>query len=123
MKQITRSCLALLIVIPCLGTFAQSTDVWTGGSYVYNPTNLPCLTAEDYAYYHQVVAENIAELESRSHRSYAKGRTSLQVTLEWPIAQAAGYDYTSTWAISNYMDHDDTTGSLEDPADCSSEKL
>lgn len=114
MKQITRSCLALLMVIPCLGTFAQSTDVWTGGSYVYNPTNLPCLTAEDYAYYHQVVAENIAELESRSHRSYAKGRTSQQVTLEWPIAQAAGYDYTSTWAISNYMDHDDTTGSLED---------
>lgn len=114
MKQITRSCLALLFVIPSLGLFAQENQKTVGGSYVHNPNGLPCLTAEDYAYYHQIIAENIAHLESRQQRAYSPNRTSQQVALEWPIAQAAGFTYNSTWAISNYVDHDDTTGSLED---------
>jgi hypothetical protein len=114
MKQITRSCIALLFVIPSLGISAQEIGELVGGSYVHNPTNLECLTTEDYAFYHQAIAQNIANLENKQQRAYSSARASQQVALEWPIAQAAGFDYNSTWAISNYVDHDDTTGSLED---------
>ncbi|MFT5752649.1 MAG: murein DD-endopeptidase MepM/ murein hydrolase activator NlpD, partial [Dokdonia sp.] len=114
MKQITRSCIALLFVISYLEISAQESQEVVGGSYVHNPTNLACLTAEDYAYYHQVIADNIADLEGRQQRAYSPERSSQQVALEWPISQAAGFTYNSTWAISNYVDHDDTTGSLED---------
>lgn len=114
MKQITISCLALLFVLPYLEISAQESQEALGGSYIHNPTNLPCLTAEDYAYYHQAIADNIADLEGRQQRAYSPERFSQQVALEWPISQAAGFPYNSTWVISNYMDHDDATGALED---------
>jgi len=67
--------------------------------------------------YHNAVAANQAYLSQeglRIFQNYANNLSEQQVSFIWPVQQAAGFDYNSTWAISVYLDHDDATGGLQD---------
>ena len=111
MKQITLGCLIALMMAAATAVKAQQT---AGGAFTHNPDELPCLTQADYDYYNDVVTQNTALLEAQGLRAYQPGLSSEIIAFDWPVAQASGFEYNSTWAISNYVDHDDTTGALED---------
>jgi len=94
---------------------AQSQGVTPkGGAYDFNPSQIACVTPENYELYREQVTKNTKQLVAANKRLYAPNRASQQVAFEWPVAQAEGFDYNSFWSISNYVDHNDATGQLSD---------
>lgn len=112
MKSITVVFSAALVLLTAAPVIGQSDALTAGGGFDPNPNNVPCLTEEDRRIYKQEVANGIAALEANG--------TLLPVTeggsvlFRWPVEQAAGFNYNSTWSISNYLDHNNATGVLED---------
>ena len=107
--------LVFAAVIVCFSTsslFAQVEVVSGGGGIDPNPSRVACITPEQRAIYQAELDASIAMLE-------AEGRLlpvseGAGVLFRWPVEQAPGFDYNSTWSISNYVDHNPASGVLED---------
>ncbi|MFC4633691.1 peptidoglycan DD-metalloendopeptidase family protein [Dokdonia ponticola] len=98
-------------------TFGVSMAQVVGGESVFNPEGIECVSEEDYALYHAAVAQNQAMLTQQGLRLYQNDISNFseqQVSFAWPVQQADGFEYNSTWGISVYFDHDETTGGLQD---------
>ena len=91
---------------------AQDDPTSGGGQFVVNPDGVPCLTDEDYVRINADLEESISNLETSG--LLASASSGGGVLFDWPVAQAAGFDYNSTWSISNYVDHNPASGVLED---------
>ena len=113
MKLILRvSFLSFMLLV-----FGVSMAQVAGGEKVFNPDGVNCVSAEEYEIYHAAVADNIEQLTKEGLRVYQNNlnrSSEQQVSFTWPVQQAAGFEYNSTWGISVYFDHDETTGGLED---------
>lgn len=119
MKHFIHRALAVaFLLFSGLTMYGQRSVVPQGGELHPNPEGVPCLTAEDYNFYHAAVAQNIATLEAQNKRIFNPNRASQQVLFDWPIAQADGFDYNSTWAISNYVDHNASFPNQIEDWDC-----
>jgi len=96
--------------------FAVSSAQVAGGERVFNPEGITCVKAEEYEIYHNAVVANQKYLSQEGLRLYQNSvsRSEQQVSFIWPVQQAKGFKYNSTWAISVYLDHDDTNGGLQD---------
>ena len=106
MKHFTHVALQIYIVIfTGLTMYGQLSIIPQGGAIHPNPDGVPCLTPEDYNLYQVIISQNIAQLDAQNKRAFNVNRATQQVLFDWPIAQADGFDYNSTWAISNYVDH------------------
>lgn len=116
MKLILRVTLLLCILGIYNVSVAQELEETQGGQVIFNASGLNCLSEEEYQTYQETLLDNVEALsrdELRSYRPHLQ-RESQQVAFAWPVKQADGFDYNSTWAISVYFDHDETTGGLED---------
>ena len=103
-------CLTLLVL-------GVSTAQVAGGEKVFNPEGIHCVSAEEYEIYHAAVSDNLEQLTQQGLRLYQNNQSNSseqQTSFIWPVQQADGFDYTSTWGISVYFDHDETTGGLQD---------
>ena len=113
MKLILRvSFLSLMLLL-----FGVSVAQVAGGEKVFNPDGINCVSVEEYEIYHAAVANNIEELTKQGLRLYQNNlsrSSEQQVSFTWPVQQADGFEYNSTWGISVYFDHDESTGGLED---------
>lgn len=97
--------------------FGVSVAQVAGGELVFNPEGIDCVSEEEYQIYHTAVAQNQEMLTQQGLRLYQNNPSNLseqQVSFSWPVQQAPDYEYNSTWAISAYFDHDQTTGGLQD---------
>lgn len=112
MKLILRVSFLLCMFLALSTSVAQT----IGGERVFNPDGVNCVSSEEYEIYHNAVATNQEYLSREGLRLYQNNvsRSEQQVSFIWPVQQTDGFEYNSTWAISVYFDHDDTTGGLED---------
>lgn len=109
MKLITHLLLFMCFFHVFDATIAQT----AGGEWVFNSEGINCVTAEQYELYHAAVQTNKINLTAQGLRS-PQNFSNEQVSFIWPVQQANGFNYNSTWAISVYFDHDTTTGGLLD---------
>lgn len=113
MKHFLHASLLSVSLILIAQMRAQTSEA-QGGEYIFNESKTPCLTQEQYEVYHQAVTNNKEMLDMQGKRVYSKNSAGDQVLFDWPIKQATGFDYDSTWAISNYVDHNPASGQLSD---------
>lgn len=73
-----------------------------GGEFVIEKTE--CITPQERARIQGVLQQNIADLQQLGILPTAYPKR--QVALQWPVRQAAGFNYNSYYGISNYFDHD-----------------
>jgi len=85
-----------------------------GGTFQPNPSDTPCLTDQDYAFYTELIAINQQELDLEGIRFTPATSNEVTVDFIWPVIKAADSPYKSSWAISNYVDHNSATGELSD---------
>ncbi len=86
--------------------FAQSmADTPQGGEGIIPRNTEPCLTEAQRAEIKRMTDENIEQLKAAG--TYQEiNRSGGHPLFNWPVAQAAGFDYHSVWALTNYVDHD-----------------
>lgn len=98
----------LLLVLFSLSTMAQ-TGIH-GGPFHFE--NNKCITDEARALLNDELAHNLHLLESQGIISTER---SNQITpFIWPIRQAEGFNYNNVYGISNYVDTDQSSGSIQD---------
>jgi len=85
-----------------------------GGAFQPNPSNTPCLTDEDYVLYAELIALNQQALDIDGIRFAPVANSEVTVNFIWPVKKAVNSPYSSTWAISNYVDHNSNIGELLD---------
>lgn len=85
-----------------------------GGEVIFNASQEACLTEEDHEFYISQMTANKVLLDEQGRRSFQPNNASQQVFFEWPVRQTDGFDYSSTWSISNYVDHNPNTNQLQD---------
>lgn len=86
-----------------------------GGGFESNPVNLPCLSSGDYDYFHEMVALNRAFLNANHTRVASQASFGDNtVSFIWPVKEVEDSPYHSSWAISNYVDHDPVVGAVSD---------
>ena len=112
MRLLIIAIISLGIAVPGNSIKAQEIGPTQGGEFVANPDNISCLTPEEYDFYNEQIANNMATLEAAG--TLAPVTEGASVLFQWPVEQAAGFNYNSTWSISNYVDHDSASSSLED---------
>ncbi|MFD2822453.1 peptidoglycan DD-metalloendopeptidase family protein [Lacinutrix iliipiscaria] len=98
----------LLIVCLCFHhLYAQDKNHgFGGGEYIFNQTKTPCLTSEQRERIKGQLQEHIELLKLENKLAYSvSARNGGHVLFDWPIQQAAGFNYNDTWAISGYVDH------------------
>lgn len=79
-----------------------------GGEYSHDHSE--CITNQERMEVNRIVEQNIKKLNIQINKS-----NNMPVLYDWPIVQNPAFDYNSTWAISNYVDHDvNYPGQLED---------
>ncbi len=110
-KSYTKKLFYFIFLSSVMG-FAQEVGDTMGGEFVANPSNTSCLTAADYTSYFEQIDINKAALNAAGTLLPITEGSS--VLFDWPVAQAAGFDYNSVWSISSYADHDPASGSIED---------
>ena len=111
MKQF---CLLLVVLIfaacPRLA-FAQTVHTDTaehGGAYPLNKNTAanPCITASEY----ETIEKRIAENQHMLKKNTSAGKSTGTTLFSWPLRMANGLNDCSYYLISNYVDHDPTTG-------------
>lgn len=66
-----------------------------------------CISDADADYNNQMVKDNMSLLQQQNKLI---SRSIEQISFDWPLKQSAGFEYKSTWAISNYIDRDPSSG-------------
>lgn len=116
MKLILRVVILLCILGVYNMAIAQESVQMQGGEMIFNPSGLNCVSEGEYQIYRDGLLENVEKLRRDGTRAFRPdlNRNSQQVAFTWPVRQASGFNYNSTWAISGYFDHNENVGSLED---------
>ncbi|WP_025741995.1 carbohydrate-binding protein [Aquimarina pacifica] len=83
-----------------------------GGKNPRDIQETACLSSEQRKSIFDLLSKSRASLKKTNKYHTIKANQTVQFI--WPVEQAAGFDYNSTWAISNYVDHDSATNSLSD---------
>jgi murein DD-endopeptidase MepM/ murein hydrolase activator NlpD len=83
--------------------FAQTPGAAMGGEYVFNSQHINCTTPLQHAQIEQLLNQKKDSL-GRAKKLIAKS-TNQNPLFIWPVQQADGFNYNSTWSISNYVDH------------------
>lgn len=69
-----------------------------------------CISDAEIIKINQKINENKVSLKTQN-KLISRGTT--QVLFDWPLRQSSGFDYKSTWVISNYIDHDLSSALLD----------
>lgn len=85
-----------------------------GGEVIFNPAYEPCLTSASRDQDRLEIVQNQKMLDTQSRRAYTPGRAIEHILFDWPVRQAAGFNFASTWAVSSYVDHNPTIDQLQD---------
>ncbi len=76
-----------------------------GGEYLGIPNKTtPCLTDEQRTRIIEELNANMNMLKESGRLAFQE-HSRMPVSYIWPIQQASGFSYNSTWGISNYVDH------------------
>ena len=104
-------CLLMGSFIGVVTLYGQSSF---GGEFHPNAASTPCLTDEDYAFYAELITLNRNALDADGLRFAPTAASTNTVNFIWPVQKAADTPYHSTWAISNYVDHNPVIGQVSD---------
>ena len=85
-----------------------------GGGVLPDTLSIACVSPEDYAYYQEMITLNQEWLDAQGTRLVSQSLRTNTVSFIWPVQKAVDTPYHSTWAISNYMDHNPNIGALTD---------
>ena len=83
-----------------------------GGEFKFNTNNIPCISEEAKEKIAIEVDANITVLKKQGKLSIRKVSLAAPQFI-WPVRKASTVEFNEVWAISNYVDHDNTSG-LED---------
>jgi len=84
---------------------AQSmADTPQGGEGIIPRNTEPCLSEVQRTALKRIISENIEQLKAAG-RYQEINRSGGHPLFNWPVTQAAGFDYNSNWATINYVDH------------------
>ena len=86
-----------------LAGFAQNQAPAGGGGY--QPPVAECVSAPQRRQIEADLAANVARLRQQGLLPAAGPARPMNVSLNWPLRQAAGFDYTNIHGISNFVDH------------------
>ncbi len=104
-------CIIFLFAVFHLNGQTASFISSNGGSY--KPAPSQCLPSSERAVAEAKTAANVALLQAQGKLPTANEKQI--VLFEWPLRQAAGFNYNSYYGISNYVDHNtNVPNQLED---------
>lgn len=118
MKTITICALQLLLCTVPFTVLAQDLRLESipdgGGEYLVgrNDADHPCITHEQYRVMEKQCADNLKLLYLGKHDQPSYPQTP--VTFNWPLRTANGLNDCSYYAIFNYVDQDQASGSIKD---------
>ncbi|WP_052732461.1 peptidoglycan DD-metalloendopeptidase family protein [Hymenobacter terrenus] len=95
--------LLFCLTLCALSSLAQSVAPTGGGGY--QPPAAECVTPAQRQQIETLLSANIARLRGQRLLPASGAARSTTVPLSWPLRQAAGFDYASTYGISNFVDH------------------
>lgn len=92
----------LLLLSICTLLTAQSFQESGSGAYYFEHED--CITPEERQRIQTMIDKNVERLAQEGNLPTIN--PSSIVLLEWPVAQADGFNYNSFYGISNFVDHD-----------------
>lgn len=95
--------IAYLGIIVALCGQKTNADLPDGGG-AFEPEKVECVPLAERQRIQSMLEENKARLEQEGLLPLL--HSPQLVSLEWPLRQAAGFDYSNYYGISNYVDHD-----------------
>jgi murein DD-endopeptidase MepM/ murein hydrolase activator NlpD len=84
-----------------------------GDEYKFEHTHGPCITNEERA-----VINNKIEFNIQKYKIKRTQNKNMMVLFDWPLAQNPIFDYNSTYAISNFVDHNTSYPNELEDWDC-----
>lgn len=106
MKKTLFTTLSFLFV---LGSYAQDiVPTAIGGEYIFNPGKVSCITHSQRTAIDQNLQKNKKSLHNSKKLIFKKNTQEIPSFI-WPVKQAEGFTYNDVWAISNYIDHSDSS--------------
>jgi len=103
----------LLVSVLCYMTILLSAQTFTavqGGEYLFEKTN--CISDSERKQVKLQVQKNIQQLKNKGILN-DKSINNAIVSFDWPLRQTAGLNFNSYYAISNYVDQDQSGGLLD----------
>jgi len=91
--------LLISIVLPLTPIQSQVIHDHSGGEGNAIRQEIECISDEERKKVNEIINQNIKKFNIKNKKS------SMIVPYEWPIQQNPSFDYNSTYAISNYVDH------------------
>ena len=93
-----------------IGLYSQPINIKGGNLEYVFPKTENCLPEEDRTLIIKTLQRNRKELIKKGLLIDVPDERNKDVLYEWPITSIFGLKYNSAWAISNYVDHDATSG-------------
>ena len=100
-----------ILCIFSLSLNAQFKQANGGGEFI--PDKGECITHDERAMVNEIIEYNI-----KKYNLERQVDKSMMVLYDWPVAQNPVFDYNSTWAISNYVDHDPAFPNMLEDYNC-----
>ncbi len=120
MNTIRKCSFLFLIAVLPLKAFAQSLPLEIipdgGGEYLIgiNDAGNPCISPEQYRLIEAQCAANVKLLHLDKHNGNQVLGTASAVKFNWPLKTTPGFSDCSYYAIFNYVDQDQSTGTIKD---------